>query len=85
MVTEPRDPASVTVTVHHRCLSGAAGSTLGPYDEVTFWVIDRGRLHLVGGLLVHRQPIEDAVWARLGGSPGDRVRADQDAAADALD
>lgn len=83
MVT--RSPSSVTVTIYHRCLNGAAGSALGPYDEVTFWVIDRGRLHLVNSLLAERGPIEEAIWATLGGSPGDRVRAAQDAAADALD
>lgn len=86
MIGERRDPATVTVSVYHRCLSGAAGSALGPFDDVAYWVIDRGRLVLIGEMIHrHRAEVEDAVWRALGGSPGDQVRAAQDAAADAVD
>jgi hypothetical protein len=84
-LVDQRDPAAVSVTIHHRCSAGAAGSALGPYERVAYWIVDGGALHVLGIDEGSRVAVVAAVWAELGGSPGDRVRAAQDLAADAVD
>lgn len=75
----------MTVIVHHRCFAGAAGSALGPYDRVAYWIVDGNLLHVLGIDEGSRVAVVAAVWAELGGSPADRIRAMQDLAADAVD
>lgn len=73
-LVEPRDPATVTVTVHHRCSAGAAGSALGPYDRVAYWIVDGSLLHVLGIDEGSRVAVVAAVWAELGGAESDKER-----------
>lgn len=80
------DPATVTVTIYHVCPAGASGSALGPYDRLSYWWAEPGRLRVAGnGDHGTQDTIEEAIIVALGGSDADRVRAAQDAAADAID
>lgn len=84
------DPSSVRITVYHACATGATGSALGPRNRLAYWWADHtGAIRVV--LSGQSDPaatlaVQEAVAAHLGSSSAaDRIRAAQDAAADAVD
>lgn len=83
---------SYSVVVYHRCGVFATGSVYGDNGSVFghWWAEPRHTsagwtMHIVGGTAAERPMIEEAIGAELGESPGDRVRREQDAAAEAVD
>ena len=80
------DPATVTVTIYHVCSQGASGSALGPYERVSYWWAEPGRMRVAGnGSHRDQVEVEEAVITALGGASADRVRAAQDFAAEAIE
>ncbi len=85
---EPIDPASVDVTVYHRCPDFATGAALGPGPGYSAWwatATEAGwalQLASPGG---RQAELVAAIDAELGESPADRRRRLQDEAAEAID
>ena len=84
-IGERRDPADVIVTVYHHCPTGASGSALGPFNAISYWWAEVSRIRVIGTDDRTITAVQDAVVEHLGGSAADRIRAAQDAAADAVE
>lgn len=84
-----RATAGIIVTVYHLCPAGASGSAFGPYTRLTYWWAERGMLRLVsepGMIAGDRVSIEAAIVSTIElPSEAERIRAAQDASAEALD
>lgn len=84
-LAERRDPADVIVTVYHHCPTGASGSAFGPFNAISYWWAEINRIRVISSTDGIAAAVQDAVVEHLGGSPADRIRAEQDAAAEAVE